>query len=87
MQFFLGIAGRAARAKRARTSLTSRTAQICLSSTAERVRIVFVEDGVQIPVEAEVGKTLLEAAHSNDIELEGEQSPCAPNSEALAPLG
>lgn len=35
------------------------------------VPITFVEDGEEITVDAEVGKTLLEVAHANDIDLEG----------------
>ena len=42
-----------------------------LCTHAERVSIVFVEDGEEISVEVEVGKTILEAAHDNDIDLEG----------------
>lgn len=37
-----------------------------------KVNMTFVEDdGTEIKVEAEVGATLLEVAHENDIELEG----------------
>lgn len=32
---------------------------------------VFVEDGEEVPVTAEEGKTLLEVAHDNEVELEG----------------
>jgi high-affinity K+ transport system ATPase subunit B len=78
MQSFLRTAGIAARVQRERASLPSRTLRRSLSSSVERVRIIFVEDGEDIPVEAEVGKTLLEAAHSNDIDLEGEHAPVIP---------
>ena len=40
-------------------------------AAAETVRITFVEDGEDIDVDVPVGKTLLEAAHDNDIDLEG----------------
>ncbi|CAM9474504.1 unnamed protein product [Ectocarpus fasciculatus] len=46
-----------------------------ISSTAARkdkVKMTFLEDdGTEIKVEAEVGATLLEVAHENDVELEG----------------
>ncbi|CAM9737955.1 unnamed protein product [Ectocarpus sp. 6 AP-2014] len=46
-----------------------------ISSTAARkdkVNMIFVEDdGTEIKVEAELGATLLEVAHENDVELEG----------------
>ena len=35
------------------------------------VPITFVEEGEEITVDAEIGKTLLEVAHANDIDLEG----------------
>mgnify|MGYP003685435129 CR=1 FL=1 len=39
---------------------------------AQPVRITFVDkDGSEVPVDAPVGKSLLEVAHENDIELEG----------------
>lgn len=39
---------------------------------AETVCITFVEaDGKEHTVEAEIGKNLLDAAHDNDVELEG----------------
>lgn len=39
---------------------------------SQTVRIVFVDtDGSEIPVDAPVGKSILEVAHANDIELEG----------------
>ena len=37
------------------------------------VSFTFVEDGEEIEVTAKEGRTLLEAAHDNDIDLEG---PC-----------
>lgn len=38
------------------------------------VSFTFIEDGEEIEVTAKEGRTLLEAAHDNDIDLEG---PCA----------
>lgn len=39
----------------------------------DKVRMTFVEDdGNVIEVEAEPGQTLLEVAHENDVDLEGE---------------
>ena len=35
------------------------------------VSITFIEDGEEIQVEAQVGKTILEVAHANEIDLEG----------------
>lgn len=38
----------------------------------DKVKMTFVEDdGTEIHVEAELGSTLLEVAHENDVELEG----------------
>ncbi|CAN0535372.1 unnamed protein product, partial [Scytosiphon promiscuus] len=38
---------------------------------SEKVNMTFVEDdGTEIKVEAELGTTLLEVAHENDVELE-----------------
>ena len=42
--------------------------QLCAPAT---VNVTFVEGGEDIEVAAEVGKTLLEVAHANDIDLEG----------------
>lgn len=40
--------------------------------------MTFLEDdGTEIKVEAELGATLLEVAHENDVELEGGVSSCA----------
>lgn len=38
---------------------------------AETVSITFIEEGEEVPVEAEVGATLLEVAQANDVDLEG----------------
>lgn len=35
------------------------------------MNIIFVENGVDVPVQARTGQTLLEVAHANEIELEG----------------
>jgi 2Fe-2S ferredoxin len=52
-----------------RATLTGRGTARALSA---KVPITFVDkDGTEIPVEATVGKSLLEVAHENDIELEG----------------
>lgn len=51
----------------ARTSRVPVLAQRSLCT----VPVTFVEDGEEINVDAEVGKTLLEVAHDNDIDLEG----------------
>mmetsp|Transcript_7082 Transcript_7082/g.19969 ORF Transcript_7082/g.19969 Transcript_7082/m.19969 type:complete len:168 (-) Transcript_7082:190-693(-) len=60
----------------ARASLrlsTLRRAPHAPLSTAggSKVSFVFVEDGEEVPVTAEEGKTLLEVAHDNEVELEG----------------
>jgi hypothetical protein len=40
--------------------------------TAETVSITYVDpDGTETTVEAEIGKNLLDAAHDNNVELEG----------------
>lgn len=42
-----------------------------LRSMSDSVRITFVEADEEIVVDAEIGKTILEVAHANDIDLEG----------------
>lgn len=37
----------------------------------EKIKIIFIEDGVEKEVEALVGLSILEIAHQNDIDLEG----------------
>lgn len=40
--------------------------------------MTYVEDdGTEVKVEAELGATLLEVAHDNDVELEGEATSIA----------
>ena len=42
------------------------------SAAAETVSMTFIdEDGEEVEVQAEVGKSLLEVAHANEIDLEG----------------
>ena len=45
---------------------------------AETVNFFFIEDGEEIPATAAVGTSLLEAAHENDVDLEGaaRHTPC-----------
>jgi len=38
---------------------------------AEKIKVIFIEDGQEKEVEALVGLSILEIAHSNDIDLEG----------------
>jgi len=38
---------------------------------AEKIKVIFIEDGQEEEVEALVGLSILEIAHSNDIDLEG----------------
>ena len=38
---------------------------------AETVNFFFIEDGEEIPATAAIGTSLLEAAHENDVDLEG----------------
>jgi ferredoxin len=38
---------------------------------AEKIKVIFIEDGQEKEVEALVGLSILEVAHSNDIDLEG----------------
>ena len=41
------------------------------------IRVVFVEKtGEEIAVDATVGESVMEAAHQNDVELEGMQQKC-----------
>jgi hypothetical protein len=44
-----------------------------LCSSAETVNITFIEDGEEVQVQAEIGKTLLEVAHENEVDLEGKR--------------
>lgn len=53
-----------------------------LCTPAETVSFVFVEDGEEIPATASVGRSLLEAAHDNDVDLEG----AAPTAHACVTL-
>eukprot|EP00964_Phaeocystis_antarctica_P107499 scaffold72208_cov63-Phaeocystis_antarctica.AAC.2 len=45
---------------------------------AETVNFFFIEDGEEIPATAAIGTSLLEAAHENDVDLEGAapRTPC-----------
>ena len=38
---------------------------------AEKIKVIFIEDGQEKEVEALVGLSILEVAHSNDIDIEG----------------
>ena len=38
---------------------------------AEKIKVIFLEGDKEIEVEALVGLSVLEVAHSNDIDLEG----------------
>ena len=38
---------------------------------AEKIKVIFIEDGEETEVEALVGLSILEVAHDNDINLEG----------------
>jgi ferredoxin len=42
-----------------------------LCTSTETVSLTFIEDGEEVMVDAEIGKTLLEVAHDNEIDLEG----------------
>ena len=46
---------------------------------AETVNFFFIEDGEEIPATAAIGTSLLEAAHENDVDLEGAapRTPCS----------
>jgi ferredoxin, 2Fe-2S len=39
--------------------------------SAEKIKVIFIEDGQEKEVEALVGLSILEVAHSNSIDLEG----------------
>ena len=68
----------AARALSARPLCTPAAA--APAAAAETVSITFIEDDEEIVVDAELGKSLLEVAHANEIDLEG-----APEPRVLAP--
>lgn len=38
---------------------------------AEKIKVIFIENGEEKEVEALIGLSILEVAHSNDIDLEG----------------
>jgi ferredoxin len=67
------LAPLAALARRGRLSRSARasTAASPPASSAELVSVTFVEHGQDVEVTAEPGKSLLEVAHENEIELEG----------------
>jgi Na+-transporting NADH:ubiquinone oxidoreductase subunit NqrF len=48
----------------------SRARALC-APAAERITITFVEAGEDVVVEAQVGKSILEVAQENEIDLEG----------------
>ena len=54
-----------------------RTRPICTASS-ERVPIVFLQEGEEVQIDAEVGKSILEIAHDNDVELEGQLASSTP---------
>ena len=68
------VARRAAAAAAPRTPFAARAPLLrrSLCSAADSVPMTFIdEEGEEVQVEAEVGKSLLEVAHANEIDLEG----------------
>lgn len=59
--------------RRAATSLRRGTlpARAFGTAASDNVSFTFFEGGEEVPVTAAVGKTLLEVAHENEVELEG----------------
>ena len=51
--------------------LAPRSRALCAQPDAETVSMTFIEDGEEVQVSAEIGKSLLEVAHANEIDLEG----------------
>lgn len=49
--------------------MASSTRSLCLP--AEKVSFTFVEEGEEVEVSVDAGKTILEAAHDNEVDLEG----------------
>lgn len=41
------------------------------------VNFKFLDEGEEVPVSVEAGKSVLEAAHENDVDLEGDGRACA----------
>ena len=68
---------RLARGPALRPSLLARAlcTPVARALCTETVSFTFIEDGEEIPATAAVGRTLLEAAHDNDIDLEGARRP------------
>ena len=48
-----------------------RTLRCSARALSDKVSFTFVEEGEEVPVAVEHGKTLLEAAHANEVDLEG----------------
>ena len=53
---------------------------------AETVNFFFIEDGEEIPATAAIGTSLLEAAHENDVDLEGAAHSVASTARLIAVL-
>lgn len=49
----------------------TRSLHVSRPPCAETVKITFIEEGEEVEVDAEIGKSLLEVAHANEIDLEG----------------
>jgi ferredoxin len=50
---------------------TARSLHASRPPCAETVKITLIEEGEEVEVDAEIGKSLLEVAHANEIDLEG----------------
>eukprot|EP00965_Chrysotila_dentata_P236116 6201140-Pleurochrysis_carterae.AAC.6 len=51
------------------------TSRLFCAKSADSVPICFIENGEEVHVKAQEGKSLLEVAHANDVELEGNSMP------------
>ena len=68
----LSLSRRSFRRSFRRSSATSESSSKDETETKKMIKVTFTEKtGEEITVNAEIGKSLMEAAHDNDVELEG----------------
>ena len=58
-------------AARSPSLLAARSPSLLAARRLCTIKMTFIEEGEEIEIDAEVGKTILEVAHDNEIDLEG----------------